>query len=66
MIGLQASDSTSFAVDWPLQFAVSGLLLSLACWTERPRGWADSDLVEVHAAEMICMLSPPSAFFHPD
>ena len=49
-IVLQASNNTGFVVDWTLQSAVSGLLLSYACWTQRPRGWADSDLIEVNAA----------------
>lgn len=44
---IQAFSSADFAVDWPLQAGLFGLLFSYACFLERPRGWADSELVEV-------------------
>lgn len=43
-------NSTDFVVDWPLQTAITGLLFSYACFVQRPRGWADSSLVEVGSA----------------
>ena len=39
--------STDLVLDWPLQAALFGLLFSYACYVERPRGWADSSLIEV-------------------
>jgi len=44
---IQAFSSADFAVDWPLQAGLFGLLFSYACFLQRPRGWADSELIEV-------------------
>ena len=40
-------NGTDLIVDWPLQAALFGLAFSYACYIERPRGWADSSLIEV-------------------
>ena len=45
---VRSFSSVNVVVDWPLQAALFGLLFSYACYIERPRGWADSSLIEVH------------------
>ena len=49
-VSAQDLNITIVDIDWPLQASILGLLLSYACYAERPRGWADSSFVEVHMA----------------
>lgn len=44
---VRSLNSADVIVDWPLQAALFGLAFSYACYIERPRGWADSTLIEV-------------------
>ena len=64
---IQAFSSADFAVDWPLQAGLFGLLFSYACFLQRPRGWADSDLTEVCMKDLIKHSSEtPIAGSHPE